>query len=242
MICRWLLGSALSRVFASAPPGSGKGCSMVRVSRVLLLGGVVVLTACATHQISAVDQEPTGTDSPPLALQPSAAPVWKVGDEWSFQYESSTAKGTFVDVVNREETVDGIECYVVRSARQEYYYRKSDLAYYLQKQSGTIIYRYMPLHSFWAWPMIVGKQWHESTTRERPSTRETEQFRLVMRIETAETITVPAGTFETFKIVRLNDRSGELDGEFWYAPAVRYNVRVRLRDNFRELTKFILQT
>jgi len=222
-------------------------CSMRGVQHGLVVGLIMILTACAPQWTSAIGQEvapaPSGrADRPPPSLEPAVTPVWKPGDEWSFQYESATSKGAFVDVVTREETVDGIECYVVKSGTSEFYYRKTDIAYYIQKDSsGKIIRRYVPPHSFMAWPMAVGKQWQESLTHERPQTRETEEVRLVMRIEATETVTVPAGTFATFKIVRRNNRTGEIDGEFWYSPEVRYFVRYRLGDYLRELTKFTVQ-
>jgi hypothetical protein len=89
--------------------------------------------------------------------------------------------------------------------------------------------------------MTAGKQWLESLTIEYPATRRTEEVRLAMHIETTETVTVPAGTFDTFKIVRRNTRTGVVDGEFWYSPEVRYIVRYRLGSYLRELTKFLLQ-
>jgi len=52
---------------------------------------------------------------------------------------------------------------------------------------------------------------------------------------------VPAGTFDTFKIVRRNNRTGEIDGEFWYSPEVRYFIRYRLGSYLRDLTKFTVQ-
>jgi hypothetical protein len=168
--------------------------------------------------------------------------VWKLGNEWSFQYESPTSKGTFVDVVSREETVDGIECYVVTSEGLEYLYRKTDFAYYIQRDSsGKIRRRHVPPHAFWAWPITVGKQWQESLTLEYPQTRQTEELLIAMHVETTETVTVPAGTFDTFKIVRRNNRRGVVDGEFWYSPEVRYIVRYRLGNYQRELTRFLLQ-
>jgi hypothetical protein len=216
---------------------------MREMRRVLVAGLIMILTACAPHGTSAVGQEvapaPSGKATPAPSLEPAAIPVWKLGDEWSFQYEDATSKGTFVDVVTRDETVDGIECYVVRSGGSEFYYRKTDMAYYIQKDSsGKIIRRHVPPHAFMAWPMAVGKQWQESLTLERPQTRETEALRVTMRIEATETVTVPAGTFDTFKIVRRNDRTGAVDGEFWYSPQVRYFVRFRIGNYLRELTKF----
>ena len=215
-----------------------------RLALVLLCASVA---ACAAQRSVASRQEGSSVLSseasrPAPSLQPAVAPVWKLGDEWSFQQESPPEKLTYVDVLSREETVDGIQCYVIASAGSEYYYRRTDIALYLRRDSsGGTVYRHVPPHAFLAWPMMVGKEWQETTNRERPQIPQSEEFRLVMRIEATETVTVPAGTFDTFKIVRRNNRTGLVDGEFWYSPDVRYLVRYRIGNTLRELTKFTRQ-
>src|SRR5262249_2993724 len=37
-----------------------------------------------------------------------SAPIWKIGDEWSYRWESPRSSGTFVRRVASEETVDGM--------------------------------------------------------------------------------------------------------------------------------------
>ncbi len=64
----------------------------------------------------------------PIGIGPVVAPVWTLGDEWTYRWESPRGKGTYVWSVDREEIVDGIEHYVIRSGQREIYYRKSDLA------------------------------------------------------------------------------------------------------------------
>jgi hypothetical protein len=206
----------------------------------------MLLTACASQRTASTGQEVAaaqpGQSVRPPSIEPAITPVWKVGDEWSFQYESATSKGTFVEVVQREETVDGIDCFVVSSAGSEYYYRKKDLAYYIQKDSsGRIFRRYVPPHLLFSWPIAIGKQWQETITQERPQTRETKEFRNAWSVEAAETVTTPAGTFATLKIVRRNSRSGQIDGEFWYSPEVRYWVQFRQGSELRTLIRFTLQ-
>ena len=51
-----------------------------------------------------------------------------------------------------------------------------------------------------------------------------------------EKVVVPAGTFEAFKIERYRSDSGELSGEYWYSPKVKWFVKQKryLRDGVRE--------
>ena len=165
----------------------------------LLLGAVVVLTACVPGQ-------PIALKGQEASLEPALVPVWKVGDTWSFRYESPAGNGTSVDVVLGVETVDGIECYVIRTGRFVVYAPKANVAYYIRKDStGNIVSRHVPPLPYYAWPMTVGKQWQESTTHELPQMRRTVVESATMSVEETERVTVPAGTFDTFKIV-VRDR------------------------------------
>ncbi len=62
--------------------------------------------------------------------------MWKPGYEWTFRTEGPGGKGTFVAAVKREEVVDGVDYYVTTHGQYESYWRKSDLAFYMQKSQG----------------------------------------------------------------------------------------------------------
>src|SRR5262249_45763078 len=55
-----------------------------------------------------------------------AIPTWKPGYEWAYRYESPSGSGTYVWSVDREEVIDGVSLYVVKSGTRELFYRKSD--------------------------------------------------------------------------------------------------------------------
>src|SRR5262249_10595860 len=74
----------------------------------------------------------------------AAPPVWKPGDEWAYSWRSTQGSGTFVWSVLREEVVDGIPLYVVKSGQRELLYRRSDLALYLERSGGTTQTRFVP--------------------------------------------------------------------------------------------------
>jgi hypothetical protein len=62
-------------------------------------------------------------------------------------------------------------------------------------------------------------------TEEYPQDRRTEDIQRRCAVESMETVTVPAGTFETFRVACFNMRDGARIMTFWYAPAVRQFVR-----------------
>ena len=62
---------------------------------------------------------------------------------------------------------------------------------------------------------------------ENRETRATRETSWVWEVTAEETITVPAGTFQTLRIVAHNKRTGALIYEMWYSPSVKWWVRLR---------------
>src|SRR2546430_4245772 len=94
-----------------------------------------------------------------VATQPSPAssslvlaPIWKPGDEWAFRYESPGEKGTYVWSMDREETVNGVPHYVIKTGTREIFYRKSDIAYTRESVSGKVVKQYTPARLRYVWP------------------------------------------------------------------------------------------
>src|SRR5262245_35855853 len=156
-------------------------------------------------------------------------PVWRRGDEWSYRWESPQGKGTFVWAVDREEVKDGTAFYVIKaSATRELYFRKSDLAYYMDTVNGQVENVHVPPSVLVRWPLEPGNTWDLRYTRERPLDRTAEEKEI--RCESAsgsESITVPAGTFETIKVTCRDMRTGSLAFEFWPSTTLKFWVRER---------------
>ena len=173
--------------------------------------------------------EPVSSPSPQVFDgQPVSAPVWKPGDEWAYRWESPRGKGTYVWSVDREEAVDGVECYVARSGRsREIYYRRADLAYYMEKVEGAVETRHTPPSTWSAWPLTPGKTWEFRFTEEKPIDRRTNERVRVCHVEGEESLVVPAGTFRALKTVCRDPRTGSITSERWYAPQVRQWIRYR---------------
>ena len=163
-------------------------------------------------------------------------PVWHVGDEWQYAYKSPSDSGTYVGSVNRVETLDGVEHYVVKAGTRETFYRVSDLANSLERVDGVVVLRETPPRLVYAWPLVVGKSWDETHKQERPVERSTTDRNSTWTVGAEETVTVPAGTFRTLKITWRNRNNGAVVDDMWYAPDVKQWVKIRevLSNGIRE--------
>jgi hypothetical protein len=162
-----------------------------------------------------------------VSLDQIQVPVWKVGDEWQYAYKGPSDSGTYVWSVNRVEVLDGVPQYVIKAGPREMFYRASDLASTLERVDGVVVLRQTPPRLSYAWPLSPGKTWEQTHREERPVDRQTMDRNSVWAVEAGETVSVPAGTFQTLKITWRNKNTGALNYEMWYAPEVRQWVKVR---------------
>jgi hypothetical protein len=158
----------------------------------------------------------------PVDLRRVSAPVWRPGYEWEYRWESPQGKGTYVWSFAREETVDGTAFYVVSSGTREIYWRKHDVAYYMDRVPGGVETRFSPIPGV-PWPLSSGHTWKWAFTRERPIARQTTEENLNC-VVSEELVTVPAGTFNTLKIACRDERTGQV-AENWYSPLVKQLVK-----------------
>ena len=161
----------------------------------------------------------------PAPVARADSPLWKRGDEWAYRWETPQGQGLFVWSVNREEIVDGQEYYVIASGPREMYWRKSDLAIYMDKVGGKVEERNVPPRLLYVWPLEPGRAWEQTFTREQFPDGRAETISVACLVEAEETITVPAGTFPTLKIVCRNQATGMVINETWYSPKVMNRVR-----------------
>jgi hypothetical protein len=102
--------------------------------------------------------------------------------------------------------------------------------------------RHTPPLEFLRWPLHVGAAWRQAGTVHRLKDEATVDLTGECKVEAAETITVPAGTFRTLKTTCHNNM-GQIF-EQWFAPEVRNLVRTRRsrRDGLetRELAEYSL--
>ena len=204
----------------------------------------IPLNSSVGHQ-SVVGAKGTATGAAPATdVVPSdawtRAPMWQVGDEWTYRWESPRGSGTLVYEVTSEETVRGIECYVVKSGRSHTYYRKADLAFVQETNSSGLVYTYTPPRQYATWPLYVGRGWELPILQERPQDRTTENIFKTWWVEAQESITVPAGTFETYRIIERNKRDNSMSTEIWLAPDVKARVRTKTHFNYGVETRELM--
>ena len=163
---------------------------------------------------------------PASAGDPIRAPAWKVGDHWTYWWSSPTGAGTFVWTMDREESVDGQDDYVVKMGTQrEFFIRKSDLAVHLERTSGEVQVRYTPPEPRYPWPLTIGAEREEKVGRDQTKPPTVETRPQICRVEAEESVTVRAGTFRTFKVACRNKPGGDPTFRAWYSPEVRNWVR-----------------
>lgn len=88
-------------------------------------------------------------------------------------------------------------------------------------QDGKVDSRMTPPQPWFTWPLKVGQHWtHRGIYEDRNGASD---FRDVFSVVGSETVEVPAGRFDAFKIVRETDRRDS--DQYWYAPDVRFYVK-----------------
>jgi hypothetical protein len=190
--------------------------------------------ACYNERLRAKIQAASSTApvegaAAPTDLEQVPVPVWKRGYEWTYLWESPRGSGSFVWAVSRVETVDGLDCYVIKTGSRELVWRAQDLAAVLQRNESALEMRYVPPRLTFAWPMSPGKTWEQQFTMERLQDRTTTNRLLTWKVEGKETVAVPAGSFPALKVVVRNKWNDSIAFEYWYSPEVRQLVRLRDR-------------
>lgn len=165
--------------------------------------------------------------APRPGTPPLVAPEWKRGDEWAYRWQSPRGKGTFIWSFDHEETLNGEVFYVVRSGpTRDTFYRKKDLAFYMDRVNGQVEYRHAPPTPWAPWPFRAGAKWEVRFVAEQPAEKQAEQYVRICE-SSDETITVPAGVFNTVKVVCRDAETGALALEIWYSLALKQMVRER---------------
>jgi hypothetical protein len=171
----------------------------------------------------------SGTQTPaePSAAPPGALslPEWKVGHNWTFRWEWPFGSGTLVWRVAGDDTVAGVDCWVVTSGPRTMHFRKSDLAMVADTISGGS--RFTPPRPAYVWPLYAGRRWEQLYTKGAPDGGRTQLMLEVWRAEAAEVVTVPAGRFDTLKVVSRIGSRGPVESEYWYSAESRNFVRLR---------------
>jgi hypothetical protein len=232
------------------------GCSATRTSEVPARPAPAVArpaappapgppSAPASRPAPATPKVATAAPEVGHALRGAAAPVWQVGDQWAFRWESAEGQGDYLWTVDRLERIAGVEHYVIRTGPREIFLRTSDLATSLERAAERVERRNTPARLAFSWPLAPGATWRQRYTEEADG-RATSERRIAWTVEGEEEVRVEAGTFKTLRIVARHDPTPAVMYEMWYAPEAKQWVR--LKEHFpngvryRELTALNLRS
>jgi hypothetical protein len=183
-----------------------------------LLAVVLAGAGCGT---TAQPPAPSTSDAtPPVSAAAPAAPAWQTGDRWVFEWTSGKESGTKTAEVADTREINGVPYYVVRLAESEHYYTQA-LHWAAAAREGKVEARMVPPHPWFVWPLVTGARWtHQGRFEQREAVvTHTDRFTVIG----PETIEVPAGRYDTVKVVRETDRRDR--DEYWYTPTVRWYAR-----------------
>lgn len=142
-----------------------------------------------------------------------SVPVWQVGDEWTSTSPNMTTR--MVVTGTETVTVGGVnyDCYVLSmnlsgahgSMNATGYFQRSTLVYVKAVSTSTygpITSTFSPPLDMFGFPLFIGKTWSVTTTitSQGSGSPSSHQITYNFTCLAKETITVPAGTFEAYKI------------------------------------------
>jgi hypothetical protein len=193
-----------ARPFASAPSG--------------------VIPASAARVASAHDR----ADWPSPATPPHGAPpAWKPGFQWHYRWSDPRGSGTYIRAITGEESLDGVPHYVMRTGHRSIYWSTSDLSWLMEQVNGEVETQAVPAYRKFVWPMEPGKTWVARYHWAHPGEGKAEERFRRHRIVGAESVQVPAGTYQALHVV-VTDSAGKKVNEYWYAPEARWLVKERI--------------
>ena len=166
----------------------------------------------------------------------SAVPTWKIGDTWTVRSSVNGSEITSVTTVTGQEIHNGIDCYTLQMnstpsrgiSTMTLQVDKTTLDVVGMEMTGsmdgadfTVTANASYDYSVKPYPLSVGKTWTytENTTTTTlvmgQTQTETETYSYNYKVASVENITVPAGTFECFKVVQYNSSTNAVLDTQW---------------------------
>jgi len=94
-------------------------------------------------------------------------------------------------------------------------------------------------------PLTTGKKWNYQFQRKQAKGPKMDRIRADYKVEAYEPVTVPAGTFNAFKITSVSEATGRgivtmpQKEQYWYSPDVKYIIkRINRKGDIWELKDF----
>ena len=167
------------------------------------------------------------------ALTRADRPEVKVGDSWVQQSSNPRTgeKSPELTLTVREVTADNVVVETNTGQRRTY---TRDWNIIETKSGDTVTFSAKPNSTLYQFPLEVGKKWEAQW--ETTSTRQTTRWQGKTQVEGVETVTVPAGTFQAFKIrfegyyngyqqIGGASWTGVRKETFWYSPDAKRTIK-----------------
>jgi hypothetical protein len=180
-----------------------------------------------------------------------------VGDFWSWQHTNGLANEK--DYTTIEDVLDVSDTEIKTRERVKGRPNSSIAAFTREWNPADVVYaRFDPFLRELAFPLQIGKKWDASADKTLFSNGKHGKFFLKGEVVALEKVTVPAGTFDAYKITLHIDATttdedaniGNTVETIWYAPSVKRYVkyentfsrdgRVRSKD-VNELSEYSLR-
>jgi hypothetical protein len=197
-------------VMVFPPPAHRSPRALGSVALALLLGACVA-PATTPPAPGAPLQQPITVSTPP---------EWRPGDQWVYTWTSGPTSGTKIVEVLEIREINTVPFYLVRIGGAEQFYTMN-LQWAGSMRDQKVQTRMIPPQPWFMWPLEAGRSWVHRGTYEDGSgkTSHNDSFSVVG----VEVVEVPAGRFNTLKVVRETD-SRDSD-QYWYASEVRFYAK-----------------
>ena len=103
-----------------------------------------------------------------------------------------------------------------------HFYQDKERRPLAQVRDGKPILTFHPYEANYDWPLFVGKSWTSEAQVTNHDRNQTFEEKLVYTVEAFEEITVPAGTFKTFRIQFVTPEQREVR---WYEPKLGMEIK-----------------
>lgn len=191
------------------------------VAGLAIFAATLALTACGALRSDSPVPGPSVSDSPLQTVDAArTAPQWRAGDRWLYGVLFGTEQGIKVVEVVAVRDIGNSPFYVLRVGELEHFYT-TKLEWAGHSRDKKVESRITPPLPWFTWPLEPGRRWLYHGTLQEPSG--TVQRDDTFVVVGPEVIDVPAGRFNTLKIMHEGDRGDR--NEYWYAPDVRSYVK-----------------
>lgn len=204
------------------PPVTRRKLTVVAKLTILASTLVVMLEACSPMRTETPPPgRPADLDSTFKTVAAArTAPDWRPGDRWLYGVLIGAEHGTKTVEVVEVRDINSAPYYIVRVGEFDHFYT-AELQWAGHARDRKIESRISPPLPWFTWPLEPGRHWSYRGTLQDSSGS-------VQRSDTfvalaAEVVEVPAGRFNTIKVVHEGDRGDR--NEYWYAPEVRSYIK-----------------